>query len=72
MIKAHLYSLILTIYIQRILEIGDANIFRHLELVAKTFALDSLVKDSMPIFDAGFFGPGTGELLAKALAVTVT
>ena len=35
------------------------------------FALDSLVKDSTPIYDAGFFGSGVGALMTKALAVSV-
>jgi hypothetical protein len=43
-----------------------------LKHIGRVFALDSLVKDSAPVFDAGFFGKGTGELLTKALAIEVS
>jgi hypothetical protein len=72
MVKAHVVYLVFTIYRQRIAEVEDKTIREHLEHVAVTFALDSLVKDSVAVFDAGFFGRGTGVHLNQALATAIT
>lgn len=69
MVKAHVLYLVFTIFRNQIREIEDKTIRGHLEHVAVTFALDSLVKDSVAVFDAGFFGRGTGAHLNQALAM---
>ena len=74
MVKAHLNYMMLVIFREKTkaLYVKDDKIRGHLELIAKVFALESLVKDSAAVFDSGFFGKGAGALLTRTYALAVS
>lgn len=69
MIRAHLTYVLFHIFKTRVaaLKLKDQKIRQHLELLVKIFALDNLIKDGGPAFDAGYFGKGALHNLNKAL-----
>ena len=71
MVKAHLNYLTFAIFRERTCNILDQTLRSHLELVARIWATDSLIQDSGPVFDSGFFGKGATQLLRKSLAEAV-
>ena len=70
-IKAHLNYLTFAIFRERTCNIPDQILRSHLELIARIWAIESLLQDSGPVFDAGFFGKGATHLLRKSLAEAV-
>jgi hypothetical protein len=71
MVKAHLNYLTFAIFRERTCNIPDQILRSHLELIARIWAIESLLQDSGPVFDAGFFGKGATNLLRKSLAEAV-
>jgi hypothetical protein len=50
-------------------EIKDTQIKKHLELLVRILALDTLIKDGAPSFDSGYWGRGALNNLQKALDI---
>ena len=51
--------------------IKDPQIKKHLDLLIRILALDSLTKDGAPSFDSGFWGRGALRNMQKALDISL-
>jgi len=51
--------------------IKDPQIRKHLDLLVRILALDTLTKDGAPSFDSGFWGKGALRNMQKALDLSL-
>jgi len=72
-IRAHLNYVNFHIFRHTVLTkaIKDPVIKKHLDLLVRILALDTLTKDGAPSFDSGFWGKGALRNMIRALDISL-
>lgn len=68
MVKAHLIYILFTMTKYRVQSYAfvDAKIQVPLDLLVKIFAVKQILKDPQSLYECGYFGPGSGQLIDAA------
>jgi hypothetical protein len=68
MSKSHILYLSFTVFMEFIetQQWKDAKLKPLMQLLARIFALNQLMLDSVACYESGFFGPGSNELLMSS------